>query len=105
MAAEDDVSEVLSQAPPPDAEIIAHRVIAAISSRRGRPDAGDAVETMWRRTVAMGPTVYMSGSAAVVAEHIWLADTQPTELLEALDGHVEQRASGPPARLNDDLLF
>ena len=60
MAAEDDVSEVLSQAPPPDAEIIAHRVIAAISSRRGRPDAGDAVETMWRRTVAMGvPEVHM----------------------------------------------
>jgi DNA-binding CsgD family transcriptional regulator/tetratricopeptide (TPR) repeat protein len=104
-AAEDESSEVLGEAPPADAEIIARRVIAAIGTRRGRPDAGAAVEAMWQRTVEMGTTAYTAGSAAVVAEHMWLADTQPAELLAALDGLVERGVSDHPARLTDDLRF
>jgi len=103
--AEDDATEVLDNVPPPDAEAIARRVLAAVAVRRGDMDAAQAVEVAWETAATIGHRYLLASVAAVAAEHAWLTNARPDDRSSALGRVPPMRAGEPIVGLSDDLTF
>lgn len=106
--AEDEASEVLGAVPPgdpTDIEVIALRVLAMVAVRRGHPDADAAVREMWKAADHLGVRYAVEPAAAVLAEYLWLTDSQQDDWSGALDRAIMRRVGGQSVWMGGDLAF